>query len=534
MFELMLVKMRNVKTLLVLIICPAFLFSQQGREQVLKNTNGSPLITGIYISLPYGDISNKLPVEKDTLFIGASISPGEAYGYKLKWSVDVGLDVIQVLNDSTGAFKALKPGFARVKCLALDGSDVFSTKDITVVDTPQVKSSFNMTFTSATTDAWIGEGAADSIPIYTTTIDGGYLKLVIDKAGPLDSLTKWPLATYKTFSTGFSCLRLSMCPVNGILLDLSKRPIVTIKLRTTNDCRFELGYASKYSPGNAATVIRNIKASPNFSLVSFYFAELSWKEVGGKYQMIVDSSKVSHFFLNFNPGPLNTKAIQTAAGPDSYHKQPYDFKGTVEMQYIKFGDVAELIQMNHLTIRQSGIDKNSRPILFDLDTSVRLKTFPLYGTICEPTGNTIPYVDWTVSDTSIASIKQYRIDSGLYNIGRLTPKKPGIVKIIATARDGTGIMDEKTIRVYDYFGMPSAEEIFIIYPNPIRDILNIEAAEDISFIDVYSIFGQKLKSVKNEDKSFMQIDFNGLISGIYLLEIHTRQGEKISHKIIKQ
>ena len=68
-----------------------------------------------------------------------------------------------------------------------------------------------------------------------------------------------------------------------------------------------------------------------------------------------------------------------------------------------------------------------------------------------------------------------------------------------------------------------------VYPNPVKDILNIEtnALEDVN-IEIYSMSGQLIKSIKS-DSQHIQIDVSMLSSGTYILKI-----DNTSQKFIKE
>lgn len=62
-----------------------------------------------------------------------------------------------------------------------------------------------------------------------------------------------------------------------------------------------------------------------------------------------------------------------------------------------------------------------------------------------------------------------------------------------------------------------------VYPNPTKDIVNVNAPAQINNIEVYNIAGQKL-SVYNVNNMTAQIDVTELANGIYFLKINTENG----------
>lgn len=70
---------------------------------------------------------------------------------------------------------------------------------------------------------------------------------------------------------------------------------------------------------------------------------------------------------------------------------------------------------------------------------------------------------------------------------------------------------------------------FVLSPNPVKDLLNIQGMESIEKIEIYNSVGGLLKSVENYDQS---IDVSDLSSGVYTLKVYSASGE-IKRKFIK-
>ncbi|QDP84008.1 T9SS type A sorting domain-containing protein [Chryseobacterium sp. SNU WT5] len=68
-----------------------------------------------------------------------------------------------------------------------------------------------------------------------------------------------------------------------------------------------------------------------------------------------------------------------------------------------------------------------------------------------------------------------------------------------------------------------------IYPNPVKDILNVSAEGSYSY-QMYSESGQMVMSGENNEKS---IDVQKLTAGLYIIKI-TKDGKTTSHKVIKK
>ena len=61
----------------------------------------------------------------------------------------------------------------------------------------------------------------------------------------------------------------------------------------------------------------------------------------------------------------------------------------------------------------------------------------------------------------------------------------------------------------------------LAYPNPVKDVLNIQTKLDIKFVEVYNLAGQK---VLNKEISDNKLNVSHLSKGVYILKAHTNNG----------
>ena len=71
------------------------------------------------------------------------------------------------------------------------------------------------------------------------------------------------------------------------------------------------------------------------------------------------------------------------------------------------------------------------------------------------------------------------------------------------------------------------------YPNPVRDIYNIEAQGKIKNVKVYDVTGKQL-FVKDINEAKSQIDFSRFNSGVYIVTTTMEDGSTTSSKVIKK
>jgi hypothetical protein len=72
-------------------------------------------------------------------------------------------------------------------------------------------------------------------------------------------------------------------------------------------------------------------------------------------------------------------------------------------------------------------------------------------------------------------------------------------------------------------------EDFKLYPNPVRNILNIQLEETLEKIEFYSILGRKVLESNNSS-----VNVSNLASGIYLLKVYTQNGKVGVKRFVKE
>lgn len=72
-----------------------------------------------------------------------------------------------------------------------------------------------------------------------------------------------------------------------------------------------------------------------------------------------------------------------------------------------------------------------------------------------------------------------------------------------------------------------------IYPNPVKDVLNINSVKDIDKVEIYNVSGQKLYSQSfNTDET--NIDMSSLSSGAYMVRVFLTTGAIETFKVLKK
>lgn len=75
-----------------------------------------------------------------------------------------------------------------------------------------------------------------------------------------------------------------------------------------------------------------------------------------------------------------------------------------------------------------------------------------------------------------------------------------------------------------------------IYPNPVNEQLNVAFGttnNQITDIQVYNIQGQQIKTAISFDAHVSKISTKNMAKGLYIMEVHDQQGQKTTHKFVK-
>ncbi|QMU65098.1 MAG: T9SS type A sorting domain-containing protein [Flavobacteriaceae bacterium] len=70
-----------------------------------------------------------------------------------------------------------------------------------------------------------------------------------------------------------------------------------------------------------------------------------------------------------------------------------------------------------------------------------------------------------------------------------------------------------------------------IYPNPTSNIVSIQADEILKSIEIYTLLGAKVQTIKSIESNSIDISLNHFSSGIYLLKIYGNRGSSVKRLI---
>ena len=92
-------------------------------------------------------------------------------------------------------------------------------------------------------------------------------------------------------------------------------------------------------------------------------------------------------------------------------------------------------------------------------------------------------------------------------------------------------MDPSLLGVTNY---GTVENAIATYPNPVRDVLNIESqSKAIANLKVYAISGALLQEMKEVNNNSVLLNISNYTNGIYFVNITLEDGLNVVHKIIK-
>ena len=100
--------------------------------------------------------------------------------------------------------------------------------------------------------------------------------------------------------------------------------------------------------------------------------------------------------------------------------------------------------------------------------------------------------------------------------------------VISAAGEYT--VDIKLASDVDVESIEELSKSFNIYPNPVNDILSIEAEAQVENVVVYDIFGRHQLEVSGQQSAISVANFN---NGVYFVKVRTENGEVIKRFVKK-
>jgi hypothetical protein len=175
-----------------------------------------------------------------------------------------------------------------------------------------------------------------------------------------------------------------------------------------------------------------------------------------------------------------------------------------------------ITDINNCTVSAS-IQVLSNPVPFYIGISYDISTTVL--NIDNWSGSTPITFEWNTAETT----------------PNITPLNNGIYWALGTDANGC-VSDTAFYTVTNLVtSISDITNLFKIYPNPTKGLINISSKENIETIEVYNNIGDLIYSKINTQHSqeLYQLDISGNASGIYMIRLKVNN-QIVNHKIILQ
>ncbi len=144
--------------------------------------------------------------------------------------------------------------------------------------------------------------------------------------------------------------------------------------------------------------------------------------------------------------------------------------------------------------------------------------------------NSLQYELNVGSEAGKADIAKYIVTTKNWYLDKtdLPSKLYWSVRAIDAAKKYSDKSQEKELAV---LGVADVKNTTVsIYPNPVKDMLNVKTTSKIKTYKVYNLAGQSVNTKLISDST---IDFSRLEKGVYVVEIQLENGKRTTQKIIK-
>lgn len=128
------------------------------------------------------------------------------------------------------------------------------------------------------------------------------------------------------------------------------------------------------------------------------------------------------------------------------------------------------------------------------------------------------------------SFTHNQIPSTIYFYGLIDDLKSSIIKL-----DNIKLSALQNLPLYILNNDEFITSKFNIFPNPTMDIITITNNENIGIekIEVFDVSGKSIKAQSYSNENEVQLNVEKLVSGVYMLHIHTNEGMAVK-KIVKK
>jgi len=268
----------------------------------------------------------------------------------------------------------------------------------------------------------------------------------------------------------------------------------------------------------------------------------------GTYQLVVNQfgcdSKPVSIAVNVNafPATIDLNATKTSFCPNEFSVISTNLVDGVSYEWYRNGRLFANTTTNSVKVKQSG------------DYSVKM----IYDVNCTATSAAITITRFDapivylfndgklrleiVSGASVASIKWFIDDveePSLLGKTEVTPTKAGNYSAMVTYTNGCSINTGTSLIMLGIEGEETTDKgkIFTIYPNPTKDVLNIQLTKatdaNVYLIDALGRLVMERNVSAATGETLLTLDLKALATGIYTLKF-TQNGQSTFHKLIRE
>lgn len=173
---------------------------------------------------------------------------------------------------------------------------------------------------------------------------------------------------------------------------------------------------------------------------------------------------------------------------------------------------------------------NAPTILTATDSNGKIK-FTWSGATDDKTPeNSLQYELSVGSEAGKADIAKYIVTTKNWYLDKtnLPSKIYWSVKSVDAAKKYSNKSQEKELAV---LGVADVKNTTIsVYPNPVKDVLNVKSTSKIKAYQVYNLAGQSANAPLTSDSA---IDFSRVEKGVYIVELQLENGKKTTQKVMK-
>lgn len=289
---------------------------------------------------------------------------------------------------------------------------------------------------------------------------------------------------------------------------------------------YQAGGALRLGNGNASSNLGYITTnfmdlSVNGGLFTLSFDVKGWTTVENQVKVIITGQETQ--FVSY-----------TATIDQDWERVTLNFTNGQDNSRIIIETSEKRAFIDNILITPTSDDQILSPTVTTAPTDITSTSFKAnWGGVAGATGYILDVSTSLEFDTYVEGYQNLAVDGVSQGVEGLTPDTQYYYRVRATNATTTSITSNVMGATTAVLGLDSFNKIGLqYYPNPVTNVINLVAQQNLSSISVYNVMGQSVLN-KQLNTTNSQIDMTSLSAGYYFVKVASGN-ETATIKVVKQ